>query len=152
MPNTVTVTVCYCDLRGVPIERYASVLANLIGETYAQELRIHNIDVKLGTPTAVLFDGKPSKSRAAVDILAIARDITDPVSADGYFDMVDPRKSVRTAKPAGRDKLADAKAEIAGLRRENMRLRAWLRYIDTSESRRALRKNIAPPKVESDER
>src|SRR5262249_48391283 len=83
---TITVHVSPADLRGVDFKRYASTLQNLIGETYDATRDYDEVYVVQDELTEVLFDGRPDESEQAADILAMAREITDPAVRDGYFD------------------------------------------------------------------
>ncbi|MFL5338663.1 MAG: hypothetical protein ACJ8F7_00730 [Gemmataceae bacterium] len=49
-------------------------------------LGVENINIEPGDRTAVFFDGNYIDSEEAAEILAMAREITDPKVKDGYFN------------------------------------------------------------------
>jgi hypothetical protein len=67
-------------LRGVPFERYSSVLGNLIGEGHQPD----ECDIVPGQKTKVMIDGR-TKGEDVAEILSMAKEITDKHGMDGFF-------------------------------------------------------------------
>ena len=68
------------DLRGVPFERYAAVLHNLVGERFQPD----GITISLGRTTLLLIADATDDVDAG-EVAELARTITDPEVRDGYF-------------------------------------------------------------------
>jgi hypothetical protein len=67
-------------LRGVPFQRYSSVLGNLIGEGHNPD----DWDIVPGAVTAVSIDGQMDGDDVD-EILSMAKEITDDYGMDGFF-------------------------------------------------------------------
>jgi len=82
----ITIRVSTDDLRGVAFRRYARVLYNVIAGRFGVPLGVDVIDILPGERTCVLFDGQPSDSADATEVLMMASEITDPLVRDSYFN------------------------------------------------------------------
>ena len=82
----IIVRVTDAQVRGTPFGDYALVLGELISSHYGYRLGIDDVTIKPGQRAEVLIDGQPSESPEALDMLAMAENITDPEVKDGYFD------------------------------------------------------------------
>lgn len=81
-----TIRVSKADLREVAFGRYARVLREVITARFAVALDVDAVDISRGEQTHVLFDGQPSDSASAAEVLMMASEITDPVVRDSYFN------------------------------------------------------------------
>jgi hypothetical protein len=82
----ITIRVSTTDLRGMAFGRYARVLHGVITHRFAGPLDVDDIDISPGEQTCVLFDGQPSDSADATEVLMMASEITDPLVRDSYFN------------------------------------------------------------------
>ncbi len=80
------------DLRGMAFELYAAVLYNMIDERFTIPLAVDEIDISPGNRTRVLFEGLPSTTEDAAEIVAMGREITGPGRAGWVLRLTTTKK------------------------------------------------------------